>query len=81
MLHNDIDAVISQTMLLNGELLQAHIVLEHLTEVDGYRLANGFEHRVVDVKLLKCVVAGIKNREDSNDAIMVDLVVGKVQRQ
>lgn len=61
MLHYNVDAVIAELMLAHGDLLQTHVVLEHLTEVDGHRLADCLVHWVLDVELLQGVVAGVQN--------------------
>ena len=56
MLHDDVHAVITQAVLSNGQLLQAHIVLEHLAEVDGHGLADGLVDGVLNVKLFEGIV-------------------------
>ena len=66
-------------MLLNAQLLQSNVVLEHFTEVDSYTLANSAVNRVVNVKLFKCVITRIEDRENTNDTIMFDLVVTQVE--
>lgn len=66
-------------MLLNAQLLESNVVLEHFAEVDGYTLANSAVDRVVNIKLLKCVITGVEDRQDTDDTIMLDLVVSKVE--
>jgi hypothetical protein len=69
------DTSTSQLVLLNGDLLNAQVVLEHLPKVNSSRLTYSVVGRVVDVKNFEGEVGAVKDREDSNDAIMVDVIV------
>ena len=81
MLHNNIDSIVSQLMFSNGELLKSNVVQEHLSKVNSHRLALGLVHGIVDIQLLKGIVALVQHRQYSNDPIVVDLVVAKVERE
>ena len=81
MLHNDVEAIISQLMLPHGDLLEADVILKHFTEVDGYTLANGLVDWILDIELLKCVVTGVEHTQDTNDTIMINFIVTQVQRK
>ena len=81
MLHDDIDAIISQLVLTDRNLLKTNIVLEHLTEVDGYTLANGFVNWVFNIQFFQSVVAGIEHTQNTDDTVVVDLVISQIQAQ
>ena len=78
MLHNDVETVVSQLMLPHGDLLETNVILKHFTEVDGYTLANGLVHWILDIKLLKCVVTGVEHTQDTNDTIMINFIVTQI---
>ena len=54
--HHDVDTIIAEQVLLDAELLQTNVVLEHLAEMDSDTLADGTIHRVVNVKLVQSEV-------------------------
>lgn len=81
MLHDDVDAIVTQLVLLDAQLLEADVVLEHLAEVNGHALADGPVHWVVDVELFQRVVARVKHRENTDDAVVLDFVVSEVERK
>ena len=56
MLHNNIDSVVTQPVLLNAKFLQSIVVLEHLTKVNCYRLTDCLVYWVVNVQLFQGVV-------------------------
>lgn len=78
-LHDDKDSITPQLMLSNTELLETNVVLEHFTKVNGDTLADGLINRVVKVQLLKSVIGAVENREDTDDSIVVNLVVTEVE--
>jgi hypothetical protein len=47
--HNNVNAVISEPVLSNAQLLQALVILEHLSEMDGNTLADSFVNWIVYV--------------------------------
>ena len=55
-LHYDVDSVVAQKMLLNGQLLQTHVVLEHFAEMDSHRLTDGLVDGIVQIELFKGVI-------------------------
>ena len=67
-------------MLLQTELLETHIVLEHLSEVDCHTLADGAVDGVVDVQLLQSEVGGVEHGENTDDSVVVNFVASKTQR-
>ena len=77
--HYDVDAIVAQQVFLDAQLLQAHVVLKHLAEVDSHTLANGLVHRIVDVQLIEGLVRRVEHRQNSNDSIVIDLVVAKAK--
>ena len=81
MLHDDIYAIVAQFVLLDTQLLKADVVLEHFPEVNSYTLTNSPVNRIIDVQFLQSVVTRVEYRENSNNAIMLDLVVSQVQRK
>ena len=68
-------------MLLNRQLLESHVVLEHLAEVNGHRLADCFVYWIVDIKFFECVIARIEDTENTNDTVMIYLIVSQVEGQ
>ena len=48
-------------MFANTKFLKPHVILEHLSEVNRDTLANSPVDRIVNVQLLKVVVARIEN--------------------
>jgi len=80
-LHDDIYAIVAQFVLLDTQLLKADVVLEHFPEVNSYTLTNSPVNRIIDVQFLQSVVTRVEYRENSNNAIMLDLVVSQVQRK
>ena len=66
-------------MLLYTQLLQANVVLEHFPEVDCHTLANGPVNWIINVEFFKRVIARVKHGQDTNDAVMFNLVVSKVE--
>lgn len=66
-------------MLPDAQFLQADVILEHLSKMDSYRLADGPVNGILDVELLQGVVGRVQNGEDSDDTVVVDLVVSQVQ--
>jgi len=81
MLRNDINAIISELMFSDGQFLQPHVVEEHLPKVDCYRLALCLVHWVVNVQLFQSIVALIEDTKDSNNSIMINLVIAEVETQ
>jgi hypothetical protein len=57
MFRDYVDAITSESVLADRQLLKALVVLEHLAKVDCYTLADCLVNWVVDVKLNKCLVA------------------------
>jgi hypothetical protein len=80
-LHDDIDAIVAQFVLLDTQLLKSNVVLEHFSEVNCHTLANSPVYRVIDVQFLQCVVTRIEHRENTNDTIVLNLVISQVQRK
>ena len=80
MLHHDVNAVVSQFVLLKTQLLQAHVVLEHFTEVNRHTLTDRAINWVVNVQLLQGEIARVEHREDTDDSVMINLVVSKTER-
>ena len=68
-------------MLLYTQLLEANVVLEHFPEVNCHTLANGPVDRIINVEFFECVVARVEDREDTNNAVVLDLVVSQVERE
>ena len=68
-------------MFPDAQFLQAHVVLEHLTEMDCHTLADGSVYRIIDVEFLEVVVTGIQHRKDTDNSIVVNFVVAKVERK
>jgi len=66
-------------MLLDTQFLQSNVVLEHFSEVDSHTLANGPVDGVINVKFLKCVIAGVEDRENTDDTIVFNLVISQVE--
>ena len=61
MFHDNVNSVVSQFMFANTKFLKPHVILEHLSEVNRNTLANSPVDRIVNVQLLKVVVARIEN--------------------
>ena len=78
-LHYDVESIVSKLMLPHGNFLESHIVLKHLTEMNGDTLANGLVDRIFDIQFLQGVVTGVEHTEDTNDTIMVNFVVAQIQ--
>ena len=51
-LHHDVDAIISQFVLLQAKFLQAYIVLEHLSKVDRHTLTDSSVYWIIYIELL-----------------------------
>ena len=68
-------------MLPHANFLQADVVLEHLAEVDGHRLADGLVDWVFNVELLEGVVGAVQDRKDTNNTIVVHLIIAQVQTE
>ena len=49
--------------------------------MDSHTLADSSVYRVVDVEFFEVVVARIQHRKDTNNSIMVNFVVAKVERK
>jgi hypothetical protein len=81
MLHDDVNAIVTKSVLANRKLLQADVVLKHLSEVNRDTLADCLVNRVFNVEFFECVVATVQDRKDTNDAVVVYLIVTKVERQ
>ena len=62
MFHDNIDTVVAKLMFLDGQFLQANVVLEHFPEVDSHRLADSSVDGVIDVELLQGVVTRVEHR-------------------
>ena len=59
MLHQNVEAIISELVLTDGELLQADVILKHLAKVYSHRLAYRLVDRIVDIELFQRVVARV----------------------
>lgn len=79
-LHDNVHAVVTQLMLPEGDLLQANVVSEHLAEVNRDRLTYRLVYWVVDIELLERVVRRVQHGKDTDNTIVIHLVVAKVQR-
>lgn len=54
--HHNVDAIVAHFVLLQTQFLEANVILEHLTKVNGDALANGAEDGVVDIQLVQSEV-------------------------
>lgn len=61
MFHQNVATVITQEMLLYRKLLQAYVVLKHLSKVNCNRLTDCLVNRVFDIKFLQCVVRAVQH--------------------
>lgn len=53
--------------------------MKHFAEVDCDTLADGLVDRVFNIQLFQGVVAGVEHTENTNDTIVVDLVISEVE--
>ena len=68
-------------MFPDAQLLQSHVVLEHLSEMDRHTLADSSVYWVVDVEFFEVVVARIQHWKDTDNSIVVNFVISKVERK
>lgn len=47
--------------------------------MDGHTLTNSFINWVFNIQLLQSVVTGVKYRENTDDTVVINFVVSKVQ--
>ena len=79
-LHHDVNSIVPQFVLLQTQLLQANIVLEHLTEVNSHTLADRPVHWIIDIELLKREIARVEYGQYTDDTVMVNLIVAQAER-
>jgi hypothetical protein len=81
MLHQNVDSVVAQFVLANGQFLKPHIVLEHLSKVNRDTLTNRLVNGVVDIEFFESVVAAVQHGKDTDDSVVVDFIVAKIERK
>ena len=79
MLHDDVESIIPQLVLPHGNFLQPDVILEHLSEVDCDTLADGLVDGVLDVELLQCIITRVEHGENTDDTVMINLVIAQVE--
>ena len=55
--------------------------MEHLSEVNGDTLADGLIYWILNIQLFEGVVTRIEHTKNTNDTIMIDFVIAKIERQ
>lgn len=66
-------------MFLHRNFLNPQIVLEHFAEMDRCCLANGVVRRIIHIYDFKSIVRTVKDGENSDDPIVINVIVSQIQ--
>lgn len=81
MLRDDVESFAGEGVLFYRKLLERAVALQHLGEMDSCFLPDAHVNGVIQVQRDQRVVVPVQDARDTDDAVLVDIIIAKVQLQ
>lgn len=78
-LHDYIQSIVSELVLPHRDLLEADVILKHLSKMNSDRLANSLVDWILDIQFFQGVVTRVEHREDTYYTIMINFIIAQVK--